>query len=210
MEASACLKNMLTSSTQVSYHAVICAAGAGTRMGKNKALCHLSDSETFLSSIVHALQKAGVDLIHVVIGAQAEIVRDCHAHLHVNWVVNPEWASTYMLESLTLGVRNTPPHTGIIHWPVDCVGVHAEDIQKLIDAEPAPFATLYFDGTPGHPLRIAPEKADLLRTKSHNFASLRDFFHSDDCIRVDAKFPALMNCNDPQRLADFIATHTQL
>ena len=38
------------------FEAVICAAGGGTRMGKNKALCQLSSDETFLSSIVSSIR----------------------------------------------------------------------------------------------------------------------------------------------------------
>ena len=179
-------------------------------MGQNKALCKLSPSETFLSSIVHTLTKACVDKIIVVIGAQAESVQNCHAQLDVQWVINPDWKNTYMLESLTCGIRACPPGCSIIHWPVDCVGVHPRDLIRLLEAPPAPFAALSFNGKCGHPLRIAPEKATILRNGNHDFASLRDFFHSDACTCIEADYPALMNCNDPQSLADFIATHAQL
>ena len=205
-----CDVSTLTSNGSMQYDAVICAAGAGTRMGQNKALCQLSPSETFLSSIVHTLTKAGVDKIIVVIGAQAETVQQCHANLDVQWVVNPDWKTTYMLESLTCGIRACSPECGIIHWPVDCVGVHPSDLMRLLAAPQAPFAALSFQGKRGHPLRIAPHKASILRTCSHTFTSLRDFFYSDSCICIEANYPALMNCNDPHRLADFIATQNEM
>ena len=200
----------LTSNGSVFCDAVICAAGAGTRMGQNKALCRLSPSETFLSSIVNALTNAGVSKIVVVIGAQAEDVQQCHADLHVQWVINPDWKTTYMLESLTCGIRACTPEHGILHWPVDCVGVRTSDLIRLLNAPPAPFAALAWHGRCGHPLRISPEKADILRNGLHDFATLRDFFHSAPCRIVEAEHPALMNCNDPQRLADFIASKTHL
>ncbi|GEM_PF-2338606 len=200
----------LDSNGFVPYCAVICAAGAGTRMGHNKALCRLPLSGTFLSSIVHTLQAANVTQIAVVIGAQANEVMQTHLDLNVQWVFNPQWTDTFMLESLTCGIRACPPEWGIIHWPVDCIGVHPQDLIRLLNAPPAPFAALSFNGKCGHPLRIAPEKATILRNGNHDFASLRDFFLSDACTCIEADHPALMNCNDPQSLADFIATHPQL
>ncbi|MBO4350302.1 MAG: NTP transferase domain-containing protein [Proteobacteria bacterium] len=201
----------LTSNGSLPYCAVICAAGAGTRMGHNKALCRLPHSGTFLSSIVNTLQAAEVTQIVVVIGAQANEVIQAHPDLHVNWVVNPLWANTFMLESLTCGIQHTPKECNIIHWPVDCVGVHLQDLQKLLTSPLlTPFAALSFHGKSGHPLRIAPQAADILRSGNHTFHSLREFFHSGECTYIEADQDALMNCNDPQRLADFIATHAQL
>ena len=97
------------------FEAVICAAGGGTRMGKNKALCQLSSDETFLSSIVSSIRSISHDApIAVVIGAQAEEVKSIHRSLcddpNLFWVENLSWQSTHMLDSLMLGLYALPRH----------------------------------------------------------------------------------------------------
>ena len=106
------------------FEAVICAAGGGTRMGKNKALCQLSSDETFLSSIVSSIRSISHDApIAVVIGAQAEEVKSIHRSLcddpNLFWVENLSWQSTHMLDSLMLGLYALPRHCIALHWPVD-------------------------------------------------------------------------------------------
>ena len=187
--------------------AVICAAGAGARMGQNKALCRL-ESETFLESIVTVLKSVTapqISPIVVVTGSQADLVRQIHETLDVVWACNPQWQTTHMLESLTCGLQYVPAGYAVLHWPVDCIGIHHDDLIHLLSAPPAPFTVLACDGKPGHPMRIAPEWADRIRCGQHQFSSLRDFFKECPRSLVEISHHALMNCNDPQTLADFIA-----
>ena len=184
------------------HSAVICAAGAGTRMGCPKALCllgHLS----FLASIVETLHAVSVDDITVVIGADAQRIRNTHANLAVQWVENADWRHTYMLESLLCGLKRVPQNHAVIHWPVDCVDVHVEDLKQLMDTK-APLASLAYDGVPGHPMRLAPKCVALLRQKANQYASLRQFVDEVGLETIAAQHPALMNCNTPQRLGDYL------
>ena len=192
--------------------AVICAAGAGARMGKNKALCAI-ESETFLSSIVRVLQSMvapPVSPIVVVTGSQSELVQQTHHSLDVVWAHNPDWQSTHMLESLTCGLQFVPTGNHVLHWPVDCIGIDRDDLCKLLNAPPEQFAVLSFGGKPGHPMRILAEQADILRSGQHHFTSLHDAFEDYPRLLIEASHTALMNCNDPQSLKDFIARRQHL
>ena len=184
------------------HSAVICAAGVGTRMGCPKALCLLGH-RSFLFSIVETLKAANIHSIFVVIGAEAERVRQYHARLDVQWVYNPQWDSTYMLESLVCGLQFVPEHHAVLHWPVDCVDVHVSDIRALMASE-APLASLAFDGVAGHPMRLAPNSVDELRASSKRYSSLRDFVDHKGLFLIPAVYPALMNCNTPDQLSAYL------
>lgn len=190
------------------FGAVICAAGGGTRMGQNKALCRISDDETFLSSIVSSIRSVAMTApVAVVIGAQAEEVRARHRFLSQQtplvWVENASWATTHMLDSLMLGISAIPKNHAILHWPVDCIGILPADIIRLLNAEDSPFAVLSFHGIPGHPLRISASKSDWLRDHASSFDSLKSVIRGDRRVFVESDTHALMNCNDPQKLGRF-------
>lgn len=188
------------------FGAVICAAGGGTRMGQNKALCRLSANETFLSSIVSSIRRVDrVAPIAVVVGAQAERVIDAHKDLDVSWIENRNWETTHMLDSLMLGISAIEPGHDILHWPVDCIGILPSDIEMLLHVPTASLAVLSFRGVPGHPLRLSASKADWLRQHAAEFSSLKEVIHSDARVFVESQTYALMNCNTPEMLADFLA-----
>ena len=193
--------------------AVICAAGAGSRMGQNKALC-LMGHDTFLTSIVRVLQTMiapPVSPIVVVTGAQADDVRNAHQNLiGISWVLNPDWETTHMLESLVCGLQIIPSGMNVLQWPVDCIGVQHEDLRLLLNATPAPFTVLSHNGKPGHPMRILAPQADFLRAHPDAYASLKEVFRDYPRQCVEASGAVLNNCNTPQNLADFVASSTQL
>ena len=193
--------------------AVICAAGAGSRMGQNKALCWFRQ-ETFLSSIVHCLQSIpapNISPIVIVTGAQSDEVRIAHQDLAgIVWTHNSDWKHTHMLESLACGLRLVPHGYHVLHWPVDCIAVTTQDLQKLLNAPSEQCAVLAYRGKSGHPIRLTPECADLIRTENHGYHSLREVFFDYPRMIVEAGTEPLMNCNDPQILADFMARHPYL
>ena len=182
---------------------VICAAGAGTRMGCPKALCRLPSERTFLEHIVQTAHRASISSIVVVTGAQAENVRQAHRHLDVTWCENKDWQSTYMLESLVCGLHHVPAHHMVLHWPVDCIGITAEDLCYLIQSPISPFAAPTNNGQPGHPLRISSPKVEILKSQ-HPFSSLKEFVASDICTKIEVKSDVLLNCNDREALQNFM------
>ena len=193
--------------------AVICAAGAGSRMGQNKALCCFRH-ETFLSSIVHALQSITappISPIVIVTGAQACEVQHTHRHLqNVIWCHNPEWMHTHMLESLMCGLQHIPEPSFVLHWPVDCLGITVQDLQNLLNAPKDQCAVLAYHGKVGHPIRLTPECVLSIQSHAHSYHSLKDVFSEFQRLPIEATSEPLMNCNDPQILADFIARHPHL
>ncbi len=186
-------------------YAVICAAGAGTRMGQSKALCHISNAKTFLSSIVDTLRQCGIIDIVVVLGAEHEKVRAFHRDLPVRWVYNQQWQTTFMLESLVCGLEHVPAGTDVIHWPVDCLFIHPEDLNRLIAQTGNETAVLSWDGVPGHPVLLGKDDADELRRNSGSYRSLREFVESRVCMAIEAAYPALLNCNSPDMLEQFLS-----
>lgn len=186
-------------------YAVICAAGAGSRMGRNKALCTIH-GQTFLRNIVHSLDQTGIRNIVAVTGAQSETVRHTHRDLDITWAYNPDWQTTFMLETLICALHLIPERSTILHWPVDCVCIHPDDLRALL-ASTAPLAVLCWHDMPGHPMRIAPNLADKLRSGALKFNSLRDLTTAFPCAHIHAAHDALLNCNTPQMLAEFEAQH---
>lgn len=187
-------------------YAAICAAGAGSRMGQNKALCTIY-GQTFLRHIVHTLHQVGIRHIVAVTGAQCQQVRLTHHDLDIIWAHNPNWQTTFMLETLLCALQAIPEHSDIIQWPVDCLCVHPDDLRALLGAPPAPLSILTWHGKPGHPMRISAEIADLMRNASLPMHSLRDLTTSYPCAYIDAAHDALLNCNTPQQLSEFEAQH---
>lgn len=183
--------------------AVICAAGAGSRMGKTKALCTIG-LETFLSSIVHCLKRAGINDIVCVLGADADSIMASHKDLELSWCQNSQWQTTHMRESLYLGLRTLPKHCSVLHWPVDCIGVSDEDLKRLIDTD-ADLIIPRYQGQPGHPIRLSAYAAQRYRQSYMDFDTLRDFVASFEPCFVEATGAALMNCNDPKMLEHFLA-----
>lgn len=173
-------------------------------MGCTKALCKLTPTQTFLEHIVETIQQTDIQNIVVVTGAQAEEIQKQLAHLNVIWIQNQQWQTTHMLESLTCGLKAIPDHHTVIHWPVDCIGITANDLKKLMDAPEAPFAVLANQGIPGHPLRISPENVQKLKSGNHQAQSLREFVDLNTCLKIEAQSDALMNCNDPKTLQNFM------
>ena len=83
--------------------AVVLSAGESSRMGEPKALLRI-DGETFIARIVTALKQSGLERIIVVLGFNAEEMRQKIAHLPVEIVVNPEYKQG-QLSSLQAAVR---------------------------------------------------------------------------------------------------------
>lgn len=88
---------------------IVLAAGAGTRMGKNKLLVPL-DGETLLRRAVRGALAAGLDPVLVVVGHDAERVRAELDGLGCRAVPNPDHARG-MSTSLSAGIGAVPPES---------------------------------------------------------------------------------------------------
>jgi molybdenum cofactor cytidylyltransferase len=83
--------------------AVVLSAGESSRMGEPKALLPI-DGQTFIERIVAALKHSGLERIIVVLGFNAEEMRQKIVHLPVEIVVNPDYKQG-QLSSLQTAIR---------------------------------------------------------------------------------------------------------
>jgi molybdenum cofactor cytidylyltransferase len=89
---------------------VVLAAGSSTRMGRNKLLLEL-DGEPLVRRAVRAAIDAGLVPVVVVLGHEAERVRQAIEGLACRTVVNPDHLSG-VRTSLQAGVRQVPADAG--------------------------------------------------------------------------------------------------
>ena len=135
--------------------AIILAAGASTRMGRPKALLPV-EGTTFIERIVRALDDTNVDRTLVVLGHNADAMRDAIAYLGVDTAVNPDF-SRGQLSSLQAAIR------ALDGEPVDAILVHLVDhpfidsalVNRMIErfyAEGKLIVVPSFAGRRGHPV----------------------------------------------------------
>jgi molybdenum cofactor cytidylyltransferase len=139
--------------------AVILSAGESSRMGRPKALLPIG-RQTFIEKIVSALRQAGLENIIVILGHDAEAMRQKIAHLPVTILVNSEYRKG-QLSSLRAAIRHLLANDGcsgllvhlVDHPYIDAALVNLlierfEDSGKLI-------AVPRFHGKRGHPVIFA-------------------------------------------------------
>jgi molybdenum cofactor cytidylyltransferase len=139
--------------------AVILSAGESSRMGRPKALLPIG-RQTFIEKIVGALRQAGLENIIVILGHDAEAMRQKIAHLPVTILVNSEYRKG-QLSSLRAAIRHLLANDGcsgllvhlVDHPYIDAALVNLlierfEDSGKLI-------AVPRFHGKRGHPVIFA-------------------------------------------------------
>jgi molybdenum cofactor cytidylyltransferase len=84
--------------------AVVLSAGESSRMGEPKALLRI-DGQTFIERIVAALKQSGLERIIVVLGFNADEMRQEIEHLPVEILVNPDYKQG-QLSSLQTAIRH--------------------------------------------------------------------------------------------------------
>jgi CTP:molybdopterin cytidylyltransferase MocA len=143
---------------------VLLAAGAGRRAGGPKALRVDPDGTSWLLRSIAVLRDGGCAGVVVVLGSQADRVRDLIARSAgdpdpaVILVDAPDWPQG-MGSSLRRGlveVQQRPGRAALVHL-VDLPDVTAEVVRRLIRQAPPGPATLAratYGGRPGHPVLI--------------------------------------------------------
>jgi molybdenum cofactor cytidylyltransferase len=138
--------------------AIVLAAGEGTRFGGTKQIAQLR-GKPLAQYAIDAATQAGVDEILVVLGHDAERVREALRLGSARWVVNHSYASG-MASSLAMGLRHADPASeGAVILHADQPGVTAQHVRTLLEAFAArhsPIVRLAFRSGPG-PALIARE-----------------------------------------------------
>jgi len=172
----------------MTLHGILLAAGAGTRMGRPKALV-----DDWLPATVRALHEGGCEEVTVVLGAAVEEARALLSEEeHV--VVAMDWA-TGMSASLRAGLDAVAcrddvdrADAALVHL-VDLPDVGADVIARVGRlSAPDALARAAYAGVPGHPVLIG----------RHHWAGVVETLVGDQGARayLDAHGAALVECGD--------------
>ncbi|WP_340537120.1 nucleotidyltransferase family protein [Nocardioides sp. GXZ039] len=135
---------------------LLLAAGAGTRMGRPKALVRDEDGNSWLHRSIEVLRDGGCEPVIVVLGAGADQARSLVPD-GVEVVLADDWA-TGMAASLRAGLsaaEATAADAVVVHL-VDLPDVGADVIDRVArsasGAGRSALARAAYDGVPGHPV----------------------------------------------------------
>lgn len=134
---------------------MLLAAGAGSRLGRPKALIS-AGGRLLVERGVALLRAAGCDPVVVVLGAAAEEVRTTADLASATVVVNDEWP-TGMGSSLRVGLAAVPPDAGaVVVALVDQPLVRPAAVERLIAAWQggAVAAVATYAGAPRNPVLL--------------------------------------------------------
>ena len=134
-------------------NAIILAAGQSKRMGKPKPLLRFGD-KTFLEQIISVLKLSGVDRITVVLGAEAETIKNSVDLSGTNIVINKDYLKG-QLSSLIAAIEDTPEETeAVLLCLADAPFVSKEVVNKIVSKfgeTNNPIIVPVFNGKRGHP-----------------------------------------------------------
>lgn len=133
---------------------LVLAAGAGTRMGRPKALVHAPDGTSWLRRTVEVLRDAGCSEVTVVLGAQADQARDLVPD-GVAVVVAEDWGEGQSA-SLRAGLGALTDASAVVITLVDLPDVSADVVRRVLaaGAECHTLSRAVYDGRPGHPVLL--------------------------------------------------------
>lgn len=135
-------------------NAIILAAGESKRMGKLKPLLRFND-KTFLGQIISVLKLSDVDRITVVLGPEAETIKESVDLSGANIVINKDYKKG-QLSSLIAAIKKTPQQTdAILVCLVDTPFITEQVVNKIIGKFKEtnnPIIVPVFNKKRGHPV----------------------------------------------------------
>ena len=167
---------------------LLLAAGAGTRMGRPKALVSDADG-SWLERSVRVLDDGGCDGVTVVLGARSAEAVAFLDGLGVDLVIAHDWESG-MSASLSAGLRGMPPEaTAALVLLVDLSDVTAEVVRRLVETEASAgarsLARATYDGRPGHPVLLGRDHwAGVVATATGDRGA-RDYLEAHQHLSVE-------------------------
>jgi molybdenum cofactor cytidylyltransferase len=151
--------------------AIVLAAGASLRMGRPKALLRIGE-ETFVQHIVSQLHSAGLHDIVIVLGADAEGIRNSLSWFSGTIVINGDWKQG-QLTSVIAGLDGFSHHhlDGVLVCPVDrplITHTLINDLLKAFQESGKGIVVPVFQGRRGHPTVFSSTVFDELRAAPLN------------------------------------------
>ena len=174
---------------------LLLAAGAGTRMGRPKALVLDDEGRPWLHRAIDALRDGGCDHVIVVLGARAEEAARLVQGMAVTVVTAEDW-SEGMSASLRTGLLavddyldRTPQDVGaVVVTLVDLPDVDARVVERVIrqvGTHPSALGRATYDGSPGHPVLIGLDHVGgVLETTSEDRGA-RDYLREQGLTVVE-------------------------
>lgn len=168
-------------------HGLLLAAGAGTRMGRPKALVVDPDGTSWLVRAVTALRDGGCERVTVVLGAAADRARPLVPE-GCTVVLAEDWAEG-MSASLRAGLRaleDTGTEAAIVTL-VDLPDVSAAVVSRVLaaGAGPASLVRATYDGRPGHPVVLGREHWFGVRAAATGDVGARDYLANHALVEVE-------------------------
>ncbi len=159
-------------------------AGAGTRMGRPKALVSDERGSWLLRACV-TLRNGGCDDVVVVIGAEAPKARALLGDLPVFIVEAADWADG-MSASLRAGLDAAGDADAALVHLVDLPDVGPDVVARMIrNASPGALARAVYDGRPGHPVLIGSEHREGVMQTAGGDRSARDYLDAHAALDVE-------------------------
>jgi CTP:molybdopterin cytidylyltransferase MocA len=176
----------------VTVDGLLLAAGAGTRMGRPKALVVGDDGTPWLHAALRHLQDGGCRRVTVVLGASAGeaaalLAGAPVAHENVRVVVAADWAEG-MSASLRAGLAALDPHAdAALVTLVDLPDVTADVVRRVMTAATGPgvLARAAYEGTPGHPVLLGRDHWSGVIETATGDQGARDYLKARDVAVVE-------------------------
>ena len=134
---------------------VVLAAGMSTRFGENKMLYPI-DGEPMVRRVVKAALSSSVDEVIVVVGFEAEKVKEALKGLKCVIVENLDYAIGGQSSSVRCGVRHVKDDTeAVMILPGDVAFIDPSIIDKVVEeyrSKSAKIVVASYKGKPGHPI----------------------------------------------------------
>jgi molybdenum cofactor cytidylyltransferase/nicotine blue oxidoreductase len=166
---------------------LLLAAGAGTRMGRPKALVTADDGTPWLARGVETLRGGGCDDVVVVLGAAADEARRLVPE-DVAVVVAADWAEG-MSASLRAGLvhlEDTEADAAVVSL-VDLPDVTDAVVRRVLaaGADQAALIRTTYDGRPGHPVLLGREHWFGVRAAAVGDRGARDYLANHALVEVE-------------------------
>jgi CTP:molybdopterin cytidylyltransferase MocA len=166
---------------------LLLAAGAGTRMGRPKALVVDDDGTSWLARGVETLRAGGCDEVVVVLGAAADEARELVPD-DVAVVVAADWAEG-MSASLRAGLdhlESTDADAALVSL-VDLPDVSAAVVRRVLaaGADPAALVRTTYDGRPWHPVVLGREHWSGVRASAVGDRGARGYLADHAPVEVE-------------------------
>lgn len=172
----------------MTLHGLLLAAGAGSRMGRPKALVRDEAGEPWLVRGVRALREGGCDAVTVVLGAGADEARPLLDGTGARSVLADDWAAG-MAASLRAGLRALTEEDAVAALVslVDLPDVHADVVRRVagLGGDPAAVARAAYDGVPGHPVLLGRDHWAGVLASAAGDRGARDYLATRPVVLVE-------------------------